>query len=110
MPKTVKLRIFFSWVLLLCFAAGQYMVYAHQHRTKVHGIVLNKKPVQKTVNERCDLCDAMHHTVMLPAGQLHLPVIYSTKYSHFISAEQHFVPIGLVLSAGRSPPAAKYSV
>lgn len=81
------------------------MVFAHQHQTKAHTIVVNKKPFHKTLKERCDLCDAMHHTVMLPAQQVQLPVLYSSSYRHYISSEHKFVPIGLILAAGRSPPA-----
>ncbi len=94
----------FSWILLLCFTAGQYMVYAHQHRTQAHSIAVHKNPFTKTVTERCDLCDAMHHTVMLPGIQPQLPVIYGKSYFHFIAGEQHFVRIGLILASGRAPP------
>jgi hypothetical protein len=102
--KSVKLHIIFSWILLLCFVAGQYMVYAHQHHAKIHAVVVNKKPFPPTVKERCDLCDAMHHNVMLPGVQPQLPVIYSMSYFHFVASEQGFVPIGLVLASGRAPP------
>lgn len=93
-----------SWILLLCFTAGQYLIYSHQHRTLAHSITVNKKPFQKTVSERCDFCDAMHHLVMLPGAEPAVPVIFSSTYVHWVAAQPGFMRIGLILASGRAPP------
>ncbi|WP_462267095.1 hypothetical protein [Mucilaginibacter sp.] len=102
--KRAKLHIVVAQILLLCFVAGQFLIYAHQHHAKAHVVEVQKKPFTSVVKERCDLCDAMHHTVMLPGTTPHLPSLFSSAYRHFVANEFHFTPIGLILASGRAPP------
>src|ERR1700761_7942020 len=60
LKKTQK-HIVCTWIMLICFTAGQWAVYAHQHfsnaTVKTHHTAQN----QTTVTDKCQLCDAMHH-------------------------------------------------
>ena len=102
-------HIICAWVLLLLFAAGQYIVYAHTHSvgigaTKSAYQNLNHQP-QQTVTETCRLCDAMHHNTMA----INTPVFFApvVTSNYFYKAIDHdFISIALILSAGRSPPMA----
>jgi len=102
-------HIICAWALLLFFAAGQYIVYAHTHyagvgSTKSACQNSNNQPKQ-TVTETCRLCDAMHHNTMaVDAPVFFVPVVAAT---YFYKAVNHdFISIQLILSAGRSPPMA----
>ncbi|HVV56270.1 MAG TPA: hypothetical protein VHC47_13135 [Mucilaginibacter sp.] len=102
--KKGKRHIIFAWIVITSFAAGQWAVYAHQHKT------LSVKSWSSTTNhtkssEKCQLCDAMHHNSMVKASEAHFAPILIT--SHVYPQEKYdFVSIALILSAGRSPPFA----
>jgi hypothetical protein len=86
---------------MVCFAAGQVMVYAHQHLVKYHTHQTSDN--QQTVTEKCQLCDAMHHNSMMLTDHQYFSVDYSTV--HFYTPGQYdFVSIALILSSGRAPP------
>jgi PP-loop superfamily ATP-utilizing enzyme len=108
--KTSKYHIICSRILLICFIAGQYMVFAHQHNisqgiTKVYGI--SKNIQQQTVKEKCYLCDVMHHNSMVTASNVYFNAV--TVAGHvFKSAEYGFTSIQLILSGGRAPPPSNY--
>ena len=97
-------------MLLLCFAAGQYMVYAHTHNN-LH--VLSNKAAyhspdtqpKQTVTENCQLCDAMHHNTMAVFTAVYFAPVTVINY-YYKPVTHHFISIALVLSAGRSPPVA----
>jgi hypothetical protein len=104
--KRVKNHIRFAWVVLICFVAGQTMVYSHQHYTHVKASAFKAvkipQPVQ-TVTETCNLCDMMHHTHMAIFGTTTINPTVSiceTVYSN----QHDYKGIALILSAGRSPP------
>ncbi len=101
--KKNKRHIICTWILLICFAAGQWAVYAHQHKV-VAGIT--KTAGQGTVvSEKCQLCDAMHHNIMLTHN--HAYFTPDEVNNHFYKQGQYdFVSIALILSAGRAPPVA----
>jgi len=102
-------HIICAWALLLFFAAGQYMVYAHTHAPGIGSIKSawqnsNNQPKQ-TVTENCRLCDAMRHNTMA----VNTPVFFApvVTESYFYKAVNHdFISVALILSAGRSPPMA----
>lgn len=103
-----KNLIRFAWIILICFIAGQTMVYSHQHYThagKISASTLKTpKPVQ-TVSESCNICDMMHHTHMaiFSSDSINPPVtLCETIYNN----QHDYVGIALILSAGRSPPMA----
>jgi hypothetical protein len=96
-------------MLMLCFVAGQYMVYAHTHAQKTTN---NKASYhspdtqpKQTVTENCQLCDAMHHNSMAVFSAVYFaPFIVSTYY--YKAVKLNFISIALIQSAGRSPPTA----
>lgn len=95
---------------MLCFVAGQYMVYAHQHvvgkcSNKLAYHTPNAQPKQ-TVTENCRLCDAMHHNGMAVNNQVFFAPVTVGSYI-FKAVHYDFVSIALILSAGRAPPLAQ---
>ncbi|MDN3550973.1 hypothetical protein [Mucilaginibacter aquaedulcis] len=106
--KRSKLYITYSWLLLICFIAGQYMVYSHQHLLakgviKTSYISNDHHQPQQTVKEKCCMCDAMHHQAAIIGDAFHfspqVAVLHIFKACHY-----NFVSIGLILAAGRAPP------
>ncbi|SDP99596.1 hypothetical protein SAMN05428975_5081 [Mucilaginibacter sp. OK268] len=105
--KKNRLHIIYSWLLLICFIAGQYVVYTHQHLlVKTTGSVYataDHSHQQQTVKEKCYLCDAMHHQAAVIDQAFCLVPQVATL--HFFKASDYsFVSIALVLAAGRAPP------
>ncbi|WP_139160034.1 hypothetical protein [Mucilaginibacter sp. NFR10] len=103
--KKNRLHIVFAWLLLVCFAAGQYMVYSHQHAL-IKGITKHSHTAvgQPTVKEKCLLCDAMHHTdaVAVSNSSFFIPLVTSDHF--FKTGDYNFVSLALILAAGRAPP------
>ncbi|HWZ13606.1 MAG TPA: hypothetical protein VNW95_00105 [Mucilaginibacter sp.] len=108
--KRSKYHIACSWILLTCFVAGQYMIYAHQHNITANTFPkysISKNLSQPTVTDKCTLCDAMHHNVMVKAAPAYFADVKTTRYI-FKSCEYNFTSISLILSGGRAPPAFVY--
>lgn len=108
MPKN-KYHMILARILLLCFCAGQFMVYAHRHNNE--GSAVNKSAYHnakaqhgQTVTENCRLCDAMHHNVIAINSQTYFAPLLVSSYC-YKSTLHSFISISLILSAGRSPPA-----
>ena len=106
--KKNKLNIIYSWLLLVCFVAGQYMVYSHQHQlvkgiSKTASLTNNNQQQQTTVKEKCDMCDAMHHTFAVIDTPLYTTPQQAVMHV-FKPGNYDFVSISLVLAAGRAPP------
>jgi hypothetical protein len=99
--KKGKRHIIYTWIVLICFVAGQVMVSAHQHLVKynTHQIAQN----QQTVTEKCQLCDVMHHNSMTIAEHHYFIPLVSTDY-FYTPGKYNFVSIALILSSGRAPP------
>jgi hypothetical protein len=110
--KKNKYHIIHSWVLLICFVAGQYMVYSHQHKL-IKGTAQtyspNKQQPRQTVSEKCQLCDAMHHIGMVITQQANFSPVVVTDCV-YKSPVYNFTSLALILSGGRAPPSANYSV
>jgi hypothetical protein len=107
--KKNKANIFYSWLLLTCFIAGQGMVYAHQHKiiTGNSGKAYHYPTDQQrtTIQEKCSLCDAMHHTNAVI--KQHIYVSPNIVTNHFYTVYNYdFISIALILSSGRAPPVA----
>lgn len=105
--KKSKANIFYSWLILFSFIAGQGMLFAHQHKIaaghnhKTNQLANNKAGT--TVQEKCSLCDAMHHTNAVVEYFVYYSPNIVTK--HFYKAYNYnFISIALVLAAGRAPP------
>jgi hypothetical protein len=103
--KKNKLPVICSWALLICFIAGQYMVYAHQHqfiKGAVKSVYTSQKQ-QQIIKERCYLCDAMHHQAAIIDDLFHFaPQVIEIHF--YKTCDYDFVSMGLVLAAGRAPP------
>lgn len=99
--KKGKRHIFYAFTLLICFAAGQWAIYGHQHKTFPG---LTKAPAHgQVLTEKCQLCDAMHHNSMVQhTTAVFTPVVVTTHF--YKQGDYDFVSIALILSAGRSPP------
>jgi hypothetical protein len=96
-------HIIYTWMMLICFAAGQWAIYAHQH-AKVP-VSSSRNLNRTTVTDKCQMCDAMHHNSMLQTSQAYFaPVVVTDHF--FKPCHYDFVSIALILSAGRSPPNA----
>jgi hypothetical protein len=104
--KRRKYHIIFSRILLICFVAGQYMVYAHQHKVVKsigHSSFIPKNIRQQTVSEKCYLCDVMHHNAMVTNVQVYLNPV--TVAGHvFKNITYRFTSVRLIPSCGRAPP------
>ena len=97
-------HILYTWIILVCFAAGQWSVYAHYHaisRSQLTSSATAKH--QHTISEKCQLCDAMHHTAMLHQSQLLLTAISVTNVN-YQPCQYNFVSQSIVLASGRAPP------
>jgi hypothetical protein len=108
--KTGKYHIVYAWILLTCFVAGQYMVYSHQHNItfgKVKTFHISKNKTQTTVKEKCELCDVMHHNVMVTTVQVYFTPVSAIGHV-FKGFEYNFTSIQLILSCGRAPPVSNY--
>jgi hypothetical protein len=107
--KTHKYHIIFSWILLTCFIAGQYMVYSHQHNT-VKGIhYISKDLPKQTVTEKCQLCDVMHHNTMVKTNLVYFNPVKVIGHV-FKSVDYNFTDTQLILSFGRAPPSEIYCI
>lgn len=102
--KQAKRHIIYTWIILICFMAGQGMIYAHQHIIK-YAVLHTQKSDQNrtTVTEKCQLCDAMHHTSMvINTNQYITPVVSANHF--YKQGTYDFISISLVLASGRAPP------
>ncbi|RKR81178.1 hypothetical protein BDD43_1322 [Mucilaginibacter gracilis] len=103
-----KNHIRFAWLVLVCFIAGQTMVYSHQHFNRYRSSSVNSVKVPQpaqTVTDSCSICDMMHHTQMAILGTSVLnPVV--TICETIYTKQHNYKGIALILSAGRSPPTA----
>ncbi len=89
-------------MLLLFFATGQYMVFAHQHYKQGNVITAGKSGVT-ILKEKCDVCDAMHHTHMLLTQHVYFtPAIAITFHYQYKKADVKLIQ--LILASGRAPP------
>ncbi|RZA03686.1 MAG: hypothetical protein EOP47_01815 [Sphingobacteriaceae bacterium] len=108
--KKNKLNIICSWLFLICFVAGQYTVNTHQHNIlksnkSISGITKHNQVPSTILQEKCPLCDAMHHTAMVfEQVSYHHPLIASNHI--FKVGDYNFKSISLILAAGRGPPAS----
>jgi len=108
--KTNKYHIIFSRILLICFIAGQYMVFAHQHNLVNYpskNYSFTKSLHQQTVTDKCSLCDVMHHNAMEINSLVYFNPI-AVSFHVFKNVEYGFTSIQLILSCGRAPPSSDY--
>jgi hypothetical protein len=105
--KNNKYHIIRSWILLLCFVAGQYMVYAHQHtvNTAVNKSSYRTRGPQprETIVENCQLCDAMHHNALAINHLVYFTPVAIADYT-YKTFDYVFISIVIIHSGGRSPP------
>jgi len=104
LEKKSKQRIFLSRLLLIVFAAGQVIVYSHQHHTTVS--LLTKAAHQSSrqqISDKCQLCDAMHHAQMVLSSPVYAPSA-PADFQLLNTGRYSFVSLSLILSPGRAPP------
>jgi hypothetical protein len=109
--KSYKFHIICSRILLFCFVAGQVMLYAHQHsidRVSAAPHSISKSVPQQTVQEKCSLCDVMHHNAMVAADSVYFNPVKVISHV-FEQVRYSFESIQLILSGGRAPPASDYN-
>jgi hypothetical protein len=102
--KKNKRNIVYAWVLVLLFAAGQYMVYAHTHY-KQGNVVSTEKNHLTVLKEKCDICDVMHHTHMLLTQHIYFTPSVAVL-CQYQDKTADITLIQLVLASGRAPPVA----
>jgi len=105
--KTNKNHIVLTWILLFCFAAGQWAVWSHQHSLQPDMVSRHNHSASHTtvISENCPLCDAMHYNTMAVFNIVYFAPVTVSKY-FYKDVRYQFTSIGLILSAGRSPPMA----
>jgi len=102
--KKSKQRIFLSRLLLIVFAAGQIIVYSHQHNTNAAFITkAAHQSSRQHISEKCQLCDAMHHNQVVLGSQAFAPAA-AASFQLFTVGSYAFVSVSLILSPGRAPP------
>lgn len=104
--KRKQRNIFYGWLLLLLFTVGQYTVFTHTHTKQANDISLVKSSATNaTVKEKCDICDAMHHTHAVLSHHVYFapPVVVAC---HYQVKQSDVSLIQIVLAAGRAPPVA----
>jgi hypothetical protein len=94
-----------SYLLLICFVAGQYLIWSHQHTYQESRSAYAKQQPKQAITENCKLCDAMHHTYMALSSPVCFPPVTVTTYA-YKQVSYGFTSISLILSGGRSPPVA----
>jgi hypothetical protein len=100
--KKSNKNIIWSWVLLLFFVAGQTMVFAHTHY-KQGSIISSSKLGLTVLKEKCDVCDAMHHTSMLLIQHVYFTPAVAVNF-HYQYTQADITFIQLILASGRAPP------
>jgi hypothetical protein len=105
--KRTTNHIIRGWLLLFCFAAGQYLVWSHQHTVQSNPTSAHRQIPQpkQVLTENCQLCDALHHNYMAINTQVHITPVIATHYA-YKQPSYSFTSTSLVLSPGRSPPMA----
>ncbi len=103
-----KAHIILSWLLLLFFAVGQFVIYAHQHHTKANRLIVKAHGAagQQIVHEKCNLCDQMHHVPIQIVQPLHYAYHVSPAVKLYIHASHHYKANALIHADGLSPPAS----
>jgi hypothetical protein len=101
-----KAHIILSWLLLLFFAVGQFVIYAHQHHTKSNTLIVHSHNGvdRQIVHEKCNLCDQMHHAPINLVQPLHYVHLVSPVIRLYIPAAHHYKANALVHADGLSPP------
>ncbi|MBS1526642.1 MAG: hypothetical protein JST19_13380 [Bacteroidetes bacterium] len=99
--KRDKRHIAIACIVMICFFAGQWAVYAHQHKT----FPRTAKTAHHTASfsEKCQLCDAMHHTSAVQNDHHYFATVVSAG-QHYIQSKYDFISVSLILAAGRAPP------
>lgn len=103
--KKNKYHIYYSRMLLICFLAGQCMIYAHTHAGS--GVTSSYQPAKssshQTVQEKCYLCDVMHHNAMVVSTGVHLAASGAVLHL-FNIVEYNFTSIRTAHTSSRAPP------
>ncbi|RYY24538.1 MAG: hypothetical protein EOP41_05780 [Sphingobacteriaceae bacterium] len=101
-----KAPVILSWLLLLFFAVGQIMVFAHQHHAKYSLVSVHHNHFQhpQIIHEKCNFCDQMHHTVIDIVDIPNYGIVLTPVFQLYTYAKQHYLGNALVHADGLSPP------
>jgi len=86
------------------------MVYVHQHKLIKTGstYAASQQKIKQTVSEKCQLCDAMHHTSMVVGSNVFFDHM-AVADCFYKSPVYNFTSLALILAGGRAPPLVNYS-
>ncbi|MEX8547308.1 MAG: hypothetical protein V5804_06875 [Mucilaginibacter sp.] len=98
--------VILSWLLLLFFAAGQFIIYAHQHHAKPGTLTVHahRAADQQVVYEKCNLCDQMHHAPINLVQPLYYSCLINPVVRLYIPVCHHYKANALIHADGLSPP------
>jgi hypothetical protein len=102
--KKSKFHLFGAWVLLVFFAGGQVILFAHQHKVNKFEFSTHSRPFQQTVTEKCSLCDAMHFNAMVAGDHPVMVHLLAASPYAYKAVTYTIVSLSLILSPGRAPP------
>ncbi len=102
-----KAPVILSWLLLLFFAAGQFIIYAHQHHIKSNALIVDSHRAanQQIIYEKCNLCDQMHHAPINLVQPLCYTYLVTPVVRLYIPVCHHYKANALIHADGLSPPA-----
>ncbi|WP_295674950.1 hypothetical protein [uncultured Mucilaginibacter sp.] len=104
--KRDKYHMLRTWILLVCFIAGQLMVFVHQHPDSAGAARIythSKTADHQIVKEKCYMCDVMHHNAMMATYQVFLKPVPFIAHS-FNVCEYKISALKLISAGGRAPP------
>jgi hypothetical protein len=102
-----KAHSILSWLLLLFFAAGQVVVFAHQHHSKYKTLIVDAHhpaDQHQIVQEKCTFCDQMHHAPIYLVDIADFSQLVIPAVRLYIAAQHHYKANSLVHADGLSPP------
>jgi hypothetical protein len=96
-----------AWLLLVFFAGGQAILFAHHHKLNQSGGKTGYQshaPLQ-TVTEKCQLCDALHFNTMVANEHVAVIHLLTATYCDYKALTCTFISLSRIFSPGRAPPA-----
>jgi len=102
--KNRATKIIAAIVLLLCFTAGQIIVFTHSHVASFSKIIPSKHNASAGADENCKICQLNHNATALLYVDLNQIVTYGTAYRQLQVAALPYQSISQPLTATRGPP------
>ncbi|MVN20156.1 hypothetical protein [Mucilaginibacter arboris] len=102
-----KVHQILSRLLLLFFVVGQIIIYAHQHHSKYHTLIVgspHSADKHTVVQEKCTFCDQMHHAPINCVQKPDYCTVLTAIARIYISKQYHYKGNSLIHADGLSPP------